>query len=214
MYKNVIKRILDFLLALIGLILSSPFQLIACLLILIIDKMNPFFKQERVGKKEKAFYIYTIQTMTKDKNGVNQVTKLGKVLRATSIDELPQLINILKGDMSFIGPRPWIREYTKHFNDKQKRRHDVLPGISGWAQVNGRNDITIQDKIRSDLYYVDNISFILDLKILFKTIAIVFKKTGASISEKGIEEEIEELKKNNEIAMDTELDPEDRVVNI
>lgn len=214
MYKNVIKRVLDFLLALIGLVLSFPFQFIACLLILIIDRMNPLFKQARVGKKEKVFYIYKMQTMKKDNNGVNQVTKLGKVLRATSIDELPQLLNILKGDMSFIGPRPWIKEYTKHFNKEQKRRHDVLPGISGLAQVNGRNDITIQDKIKSDLYYVDNVSFMLDLKIVFKTIAIVFKKTGASISEKGIEEEIEELKKNNEVVIAEDLDPEDRVVNI
>lgn len=214
MYKKIVKRVLDFLFAFIGLIVSFPFQLIACLLILIIDKMNPFFKQARVGKNEKIFYIYKMQTMKKDKTGENKVTKLGKILRATSIDELPQFLNILKGNMSFIGPRPWIPEYTNYFNAEQKRRYEVLPGISGWAQVNGRNDITIQDKISSDIYYVDNISFLLDLKILFKTIAIVFKKTGASISEKGISEEIEELKKNNKINLSEEFESEDRVVNI
>lgn len=214
MYKKIIKRILDFILAFVGLVVSFPFQLIACLLILIIDRMNPFFKQARVGKNQKVFYIYKMQTMKKDNMGENKVTKFGKFLRATSIDELPQFLNILKGDMSFIGPRPWIQEYTKHFNSYQMRRHEVLPGISGWAQVNGRNDITIQDKIKSDIYYVDNISFLLDLKIIFKTIAIVFKKTGASISEKGISEEIEELKKNNKIKFEEEFETEDSVVNI
>ena len=210
MYKRFFKRMFDFILALMGIIVVLPFELIASLLILIIDRMNPIFKQARVGKGEKVFYIYKLQTMKKDKQGVNQVTKLGKFLRATSIDELPQLLNILKGEMSFIGPRPWIEAYTKYFNKEQKRRHDVLPGISGWAQVNGRNDVTIQDKINLDLWYVDNVSLKTDIKIVFKTIGIVFKKTGASISENGIQDELKELKKN----YDENIDHEESIVNI
>ena len=210
MYKRFFKRMFDFILALMGIIVVLPFELIASLLILIIDRMNPIFKQARVGKGEKVFYIYKLQTMKKDKQGVNQVTKLGKFLRATSIDELPQLLNILKGEMSFIGPRPWIEAYTKYFNKEQKRRHDVLPGISGWAQVNGRNDLTIQDKINLDLWYVDNVSLKTDIKIVFKTIGIVFKKTGASISENGIQDELKELKKN----YDENIDHEESIVNI
>lgn len=210
MYKRFLKRMFDFILALMGTIVVFPFELIASLLILIIDRMNPIFKQARVGKGEKVFYIYKLQTMKKDKQGVNQVTKLGKFLRATSIDELPQLLNILKGEMSFIGPRPWIEAYTKYFNKEQKRRHDVLPGISGWAQVNGRNDLTIQDKINLDLWYVDNVSLKTDIKIVFKTIGIVFKKTGASISENGIQDELKELKKN----YDENIDHEESIVNI
>lgn len=210
MYKRFLKRMFDFILALMGTIVVFPFELIASLLILIIDRMNPIFKQARVGKGEKVFYIYKLQTMKKDKQGVNQVTKLGKFLRATSIDELPQLLNILKGEMSFIGPRPWIEAYTKYFNKEQKRRHDVLPGISGWAQVNGRNDVTIQDKINLDLWYVDNVSLKTDIKIVFKTIGIVFKKTGASISENGIQDELKELKKN----YDENIDHEESIVNI
>lgn len=213
MYKKLVKRVLDFVLALVLFILSFPVVFIAGILILCIDKMKPIFKQRRVGKNQKIFKIYKLQTMKKDKDGVNKVTKFGKFLRATSIDELPQLVNILKGEMSFIGPRPWIESYTKYFTKRQKRRHEVLPGVSGWAQVNGRNDITIKDKINSDLYYVDNVSFLLDLKIVFKTIAIVFKKTGASISEIGISEEIEELKKNKQI-VDPELELEEQVANL
>lgn len=210
MYKRFLKRMFDFILALMGIIVVFPFELIASLLILIIDRMNPIFKQARVGKGQKVFYIYKLQTMKKDKQGVNQVTKLGKFLRATSIDELPQLLNILKGEMSFIGPRPWIEAYTKYFNKEQKRRHDVLPGISGWAQVNGRNDVTIQDKINLDLWYVDNVSLKTDIKIVFKTIGIVFKKTGASISENGIQDELKELKKN----YNENIDTEESIVNI
>lgn len=213
MYKKFFKRFFDFIVSLIMAIIALPFEIIACILILIIDRMCPIFLQPRVGRNEKIFSIYKLQTMKKDKNGINQVTKLGKFLRATSIDELPQLINILKGEMSFIGPRPWVELYTKYFTKEQKRRHEVLPGISGWAQVNGRNEITIQDKINADLWYIDNVSFLTDLKIVFKTIAIVFKKTGASISEKGWQEEINELKKNNKTNINPEVDPEERVMN-
>ena len=213
MYKKFVKRILDFILAFVLFVLTFPIVFVAGILILCVDRMKPVFKQKRVGKDQKIFEIYKLQTMKRDKDGVNQLTKLGKFLRATSIDELPQLVNILKGEMSFIGPRPWIESYTKYFTKRQKRRHEVLPGISGWAQVNGRNDVTIKDKINSDLYYVDNISFLLDLKIVFKTIGIVFKKTGASISEKGISEEIEELKKNKKI-VDPEIDPDEKVMNL
>lgn len=214
MYKKFFKRFFDFVVSLVMAIIALPIEIIACALILIIDRMNPIFKQPRVGKNQKVFYIYKLQTMKKDKDGINQVTKLGKILRATSIDELPQLINILKGEMSFIGPRPWVEVFTKYFTEEQKRRHEVLPGISGWAQVNGRNEITIQDKINADLWYIDNVSFMTDLKIVFKTIAIVFKKTGASISEKGWQEEVKELKKNNKCELDTEIETQDRVMNL
>lgn len=196
MYKKYIKRILDFFIAVIMIILTLPLMFLVGLSILICDKGPVLFKQKRIGKNEKPFYIYKIKSMVKNKDGVNEVTKLGNFLRATSIDELPQLINILKGEMSFIGPRPWIIEYSKYFTKADKRRSEVLPGLSGWAQVQGRNGITIKEKLAADTWYVDNVSLKTDLIILFKTILIVFKKTGASITETGIQDELKELQQN------------------
>ena len=195
MYQKFLKRSIDIIMAFILLVLSSPILLISGIAIKIDSKGKLIFKQKRVGKDGKCFYIYKLRTMAKDKNGENKVTKVGKFLRATSIDELPQFVNIIKGDMSFIGPRPWIEEYSKFFSNEDKRRWNVLPGISGYAQVNGRNGMGIKEKINEDIWYVDNIPFITDLKIFFKTVKIVIKRTGASISETGIQEELKELEK-------------------
>lgn len=193
MYEKVIKRFLDVIMAFVLFIISLPILFVSAIAIKLDSKGKIIFKQKRVGKDGQVFYIYKLRTMSKDKNGVNKVTKVGKFLRITSIDELPQFINIIKGDMSFIGPRPWIESYSKYFTDEDKRRWKVLPGISGYAQVNGRNGMTIKEKIAADIWYVDNISFLTDLKILFKTVNIVIKKDGASISEKGIRDELKEL---------------------
>ncbi len=195
MYKKLFKRLIDFILAIVLLIITSPILLIAVILLRFENKGKIIFKQKRIGKGEKEFYIYKLRTMAIDKeDGINKVTKLGKVLRTTSIDELPQLINILKGEMSFIGPRPWIEKYTRYFNKQDRRRSEVLPGLSGWAQVQGRNDMSIKEKLAADTWYVDHVTFKTDFIIFVKTIAIVFKKTGSSITEKGIEDEINELK--------------------
>lgn len=196
MYKNYIKRILDFLFAFVMMIFTLPLMSIVSICILVFDKGPILFKQKRIGKNEKPFYIYKLRTMAKNEKGVNEITKLGKILRTTSIDELPQLINILKGEMSFIGPRPWIVEYGKYFTKEDRRRSEVLPGLSGFAQVQGRNGITIKEKLVADTWYVDNISFKTDMVIFLKTIAIVFKKTGASITETQIQDELKELQQN------------------
>lgn len=206
MYKNVIKRISDFILALILLIIAAIPMLIVAMCIKIEDKGPIIYKSKRVGKNCKIFNVYKFRSMKVNRQELHSnlsheqmVTKVGKVIRKTSLDELPQLINILKGEMSFIGPRPWIPEYYDWFTDEQKRRSNVLPGISGLAQVKGRNGISIFKKIEYDLYYVEHISMWLDIKIVFETIVQVFKKTNAEISEQGIKEEISELKEQEKI---------------
>lgn len=184
-----IKAVLDKILALIALILVLPILIIASVLIYIKMKRPIFFIQPRVGKNEKIFKIIKFRTMSeqKDKNGEllsdeQRLGKLGSLLRAYSIDELPQLINILKGDMSFIGPRPLLVEYLPLYSSKQKKRHNVLSGITGLAQVNGRNAISWSDRFDYDVHYVENISFALDVKIFFKTIYKIFHKEGISSS--------------------------------
>ena len=197
---HIIKRILDFILALILLIIFIIPMMIAAICIKIEDKGPVLFKQKRIGKDEKPFYIYKFRTMAEKRRDnmthEEMVTKVGKILRKTSIDELPQLLNILKGEMSFIGPRPWIPEYYEWFTDEQKRRMDVLPGISGLAQVKGRNGISIFKKIEYDIEYEENISFLLDLKIMCWTLLTVLSKSNTDISEKQIKEEIRQLKEN------------------
>lgn len=212
MYEKVIKRFLDVIMAFVLFIISLPILFVSAIAIKLDSKGKIIFKQKRVGKDGQVFYIYKLRTMSKDKNGVNKVTKVGKFLRITSIDELPQFINIIKGDMSFIGPRPWIESYSKYFTDEDKRRWEVLPGISGYAQVNGRNGMTIKEKIAADIWYVDNISFLTDLKILFKTVNIVIKKDGASISEKGIRDELKELEQMYNDRMNTDSELQERSV--
>ena len=190
MYKNYIKRILDFILSFSLLLLFSPVIVIVGIVLSIQNQGTPFFVQERPGKNERKFKIIKFKTMTddKDKRGEllpdnERLTKLGSFIRKVSIDELPQLINVLMGDMSLVGPRPLLFKYLPLYSKEQKQRHTVKPGITGWAQVNGRNTISWTKKFELDIYYVNNISFLLDLKILWMTIAKVIKKEGVNQSD-------------------------------
>lgn len=183
------KRLFDFSLASILLLLFSPLFIVTILLILIKIGKPVFFLQSRPGYKEKLFTIYKFRTMSdeRDENGEllpdeQRLKGVGKFIRSTSLDELPQLINVLKGEMSFVGPRPLLIEYLSLYNDEQKRRHDVLPGITGWAQVNGRNAISWEEKFRYDVWYVDHQSFWLDMKILWLTFLKVLKRNDINSS--------------------------------
>lgn len=187
MYRLFIKRLLDFVLSLIALIFLSPVILIVALLVKIKLGSPVLFKQERPGKNEKIFKMYKFRTMTdeKDEDGNLlpddvRLTKFGKVLRSTSLDELPELFNILKGDMSIVGPRPLLVKYLPLYNEYQKHRHDVRPGFTGWAQCNGRNALSWEEKFDLDVYYTKHVSFLLDLRIIFKTIKIVLFREGIS----------------------------------
>lgn len=185
MYAKYIKRILDFILSLLGLIILSPVFLIVAVLVRIKLGSPIIFKQERPGKDEKIFTLYKFRTMTdtKDKNGnllpdEVRLTKFGKMLRSTSLDELPELWNIVKGDMAIVGPRPLLVRYLPLYNDIQKHRHDVRPGFTGYAQVNGRNSITWEEKFDLDIYYINHITFVQDIKIIFKTLKVVVIREG------------------------------------
>lgn len=187
MIYKYIKRILDIISSLLAIIILSP--LLAVTAVLVKTKLGSpvLFRQERPGKDEKIFTLMKFRTMTdeRDENGELlpdevRLTKFGKFLRSTSIDELPELFNILKGDMSVIGPRPLLVEYIPRYNEHQHRRHEVRPGLSGWAQVNGRNSISWEEKFDLDVEYVDNYSFAMDVKILFMTVLNVLKKEGIS----------------------------------
>lgn len=187
MIYKYIKRILDIISSLLAIIILSP--LLAVTAVLVKTKLGSpvLFRQERPGKNEKIFTLMKFRTMTdeRDENGELlpdevRLTKFGKFLRSTSIDELPELFNILKGDMSVIGPRPLLVEYIPRYNEHQHRRHEVRPGLSGWAQVNGRNTVSWEDKFDMDVYYVDNYSFAMDVKILFMTVLNVLKREGIS----------------------------------
>jgi len=187
MYKKIIKPLFDKLLALILIIIFSPIMIITAILIYLKMGRPIVFTQDRPGYKGKIFKIYKFRTMTNetDKNGnllpdENRLKGIGKVIRSLSLDELPQLFNVLKGDMSFVGPRPLLVEYLELYNEEQKKRHDVLPGITGWAQVNGRNAISWEQKFKYDVEYVKKQSFLFDLKILFLTALKVFKREGIS----------------------------------
>lgn len=187
MIYKYIKRILDIISSLLAIIILSP--LLAVTAVLVKTKLGSpvLFRQKRPGKDEKIFTLMKFRTMTdeRDENGELlpdevRLTKFGKFLRSTSIDELPELFNILKGDMSVIGPRPLLVEYIPRYNEHQHRRHEVRPGLSGWAQVNGRNTVSWEDKFDMDVYYVDNYSFAMDVKILFITVLNVLKREGIS----------------------------------
>ncbi|MCU0351099.1 MAG: sugar transferase [Flavobacterium sp.] len=187
MYKNYLKRIFDFTVALFALLLFLPIFVLVTIGLFIANDGKPFFFQIRPGKNEKLFQIIKFKTMNdkKDSNGellsdAERLTKLGRFVRKTSLDEIPQLLNVLKGDMSLIGPRPLLTEYLPLYNEVQKKRHDVRPGITGWAQVNGRNAISWAQKFEFDVWYVKNCTFVLDLKILFLTIKKVFISEGIS----------------------------------
>jgi len=183
MYRVFIKRLIDFTAALLGLIILFPLLLIVIIILYIQNNGKPFFLQERPGINQKPFYIIKLKSMTDatDNNGNLlpdnlRITATGNFIRKTSVDELPQLINVLKGDMSLVGPRPLLFKYIPLFNQEQLRRHEVKPGITGWAQVNGRNSISWTDKFKLDVYYVNNISLLLDIKILWLTLVKVIKR--------------------------------------
>ena len=185
MYKRVVKPIADFLAALIGLVILSPLFIVITILLLIANNGKPFFSQLRPGKNGVIFKIVKFKTMNdkKDTNGKllsdeQRLTMVGSFVRKTSLDEIPQLINVLLGDMSLVGPRPLLTNYLHLYTDFQNRRHEVKPGITGWAQVNGRNAISWEKKFEYDVWYVDHISFILDLKILLRTMLKVLKSDG------------------------------------
>jgi undecaprenyl phosphate N,N'-diacetylbacillosamine 1-phosphate transferase len=185
MYSKLVKPLGDFIFALLVLLLLSPVFLLVAIFLAISNQDKPFFFQLRPGKKGEIFKIIKFKTMNdkKDQHGnllpdAVRLTAAGKFVRKTSLDELPQLLNVLKGDMSLVGPRPLLPQYLKLYSPEQARRHDVKPGITGWAQVNGRNAISWQQKFILDVWYVDHLSFVLDVKIIFKTIKKVFISEG------------------------------------
>lgn len=210
MYKHYIKRIFDVIFAIILLALTSPILIVT---IIAIKFENPrasvFFKQKRPGKNARIFTVYKFRTMRVEthNNGktltdMERITSIGRILRKTSIDELPQLINILRGEMGFIGPRPLLVQYLEFYTPEQMRRHEVTPGISGWAQVNGRNTIDWEEKFQLDVWYVDNQSFLLDLKILFMTVYNVVNRKDINNSQGDtmplyVGSKTQEIKSNN-----------------
>lgn len=183
MYQHFFKRLIDFTLALLAIICLSPLLLIIIILLYFANEgAGVFFLQERPGYKGKIFKVIKFKTMNEKKGedgkllpDLLRITKVGKFVRATSLDELPQLFNVLKGDMALLGPRPLLKQYLPLYTPEQMRRHDVRPGISGWAQVNGRNNLTWGEKFKLDVWYVDHISFVLDVKIIFMTLMKVVK---------------------------------------
>lgn len=190
MYKSFFKKAFDFLAALFGLLVLSPIFVLVTIVLYFANSGKPFFFQLRPGLNEKIFKIIKFKTMNdnKDSNGnllpdAERLTPIGAFVRKTSLDEIPQLINVLKGDMSLIGPRPLLPEYLSLYNEQQKRRHEVLPGITGWAQVNGRNAISWKMKFEFDIEYVDDLSFKMDCLILFLTIKKVLKSEGVNLND-------------------------------
>ena len=187
MYAKCLKRVMDFSLSLLALIVLSPVLLVLTVLGAIKMKGNPFFTQLRPGKNEKIFKLIKFRSMTCEKDAEGnllpdeqRLTKYGKFLRSTSLDELPELINILKGDMSIVGPRPLLVQYLPLYNEEQRHRHDVRPGLTGYAQVHGRNAVTWEEKFRMDVEYVENITFLKDVKIILDTVKAVLKRDGIS----------------------------------
>lgn len=190
MYKKLVKPASDVLFALVGLLLLSPLLLAITFLLFLSNKGKPFFYQKRPGKNGKIFTLVKFKTMNDkhDSDGnllpdVDRITTIGAFIRNNSLDELLQLVNVITGDMSLIGPRPLLISYLPLYSDEQRRRHEVKPGITGWAQVNGRNAISWEEKFKLDVWYVDHVSFSLDCKIILKTIKKVFYKEGIAASE-------------------------------
>ncbi|HEX9980727.1 MAG TPA: sugar transferase [Flavobacterium sp.] len=207
MYKNYLKRIFDFMVALAGLTILSPLFIIVTVILYFANQGKPFFYQMRPGKNARTFKIVKFKTMNdrKDAEGnllpdTERLTAAGSFIRKTSLDEIPQLINVLKGEMSLIGPRPLLIQYLSLYNDFENRRHEVRPGITGWAQVNGRNSIDWTTKFALDVYYVDHVSFLLDVKILFMTARKVFSSKDISIIPvKKLVDEKREIRENESI---------------
>lgn len=190
MYLKIIKPLFDFIFALIGLLILSPLFAIITLILFFTNNGKPFYFDRRPGLNEKIFFVIKFKTMNdkKDKNGVllpdmERTTKIGKWIRKSSLDEIPQLLNVLIGQMSLIGPRPLWPSYLQFYSEEQKRRHAIKPGITGWAQINGRNSISWKQKFEYDVYYVDRVSFLFDLKIFFLTIKKVLFPEGINASE-------------------------------
>jgi lipopolysaccharide/colanic/teichoic acid biosynthesis glycosyltransferase len=187
LYRSYLKRIVDFLVSLVAFCALLPFFLIITALLFVANQGSPFFVQARPGKDGRIFRLVKFKTMNdrKDESGsllpdAERLTGIGKFIRKTSLDEIPQLINVIKGEMSLIGPRPLLVEYLPLYNEKQKRRHEVRPGITGWAQINGRNAISWEQKFELDVWYVDNLRMSLDCKIVLLTVLKVFKSEGIS----------------------------------
>lgn len=187
MYAKYIKRVLDFVLSLMALIVLSPLLVILIILGAVFMRGNPFFTQARPGKNEKIFKLIKFRTMDnrKDKDGKLlpddvRLNKYGRILRSTSLDELPELINILIGDMSIVGPRPLLVKYLPRYNEEQRHRHDVRPGLTGYAQAHGRNAVAWEEKFKMDVWYTRNISFITDVKVIIDTVKVVLKRDGIS----------------------------------
>lgn len=202
MYQKYIKRGLDFILSLIASIILSPVMLIVAVLVRVKLGSPVLFKQQRPGKNEKIFNMYKFRTMTdeRDENGELlpdevRLTKFGKTLRSTSLDELPELFNIVKGDMSIVGPRPLLVRYLPLYNERQKHRHDVRPGFTGLAQVNGRNSISWEEKFEWDVKYVEHVTFLEDCRIMLKTVGVVLKRDGISSGSSATMEEFKGSKK-------------------
>lgn len=192
MYRRFLKRPLDFILSLIAIVILGPLLIVLSIIGAIAMKGSPFFKQPRPGKDEKIFNLIKFRTMSnaKDKTGkllpdAARLNSYGKFLRAASLDELPELFNILVGNMSIIGPRPLMVRYLPYYTEEEHRRHTVRPGLTGYAQVHGRNALSWDDRFKLDLQYVDHITFLMDLKIIFDTIKIVFKREGINMEDLG-----------------------------
>lgn len=190
MYKNYFKRVVDFTMALVALICLSPIFIIITIGLFFANQGHPFFLQSRPGKRERIFTIVKFKTMNDKKDDAGnllsdaeRLTKIGAFVRKTSLDEIPQLLNVIKGDMSLIGPRPLLTSYLPLYNEFQKRRHDVRPGITGWAQINGRNAISWKEKFELDVFYVENVSFLLDLKIILTTVMNVIQSKDINQAE-------------------------------
>ncbi len=189
MYKHFFKRVFDFCASLLALVCLSPFLIVITIWLKIANKgAGAFFFQPRPGKNEKIFKVIKFKSMTDERDAdgkllpdAQRLTKVGRFVRSTSIDELPQLLNVLKGDMSFIGPRPLLIEYLPYYTEREKLRHTVRPGISGWAQVHGRNTVKWDDRLEYDAYYAEHISFLLDMRIFFMTVVNVLKRKDVSV---------------------------------
>lgn len=204
MYKKYFKRLIDFTIAFLGLLILSPIFIIVTIGLYFVNQGKPFFFQKRPGLNEKIFSIIKFKTMNdqKDANGnllsdAERLTTIGAFVRKTSLDELPQLINILKGDMSLIGPRPLLEKYLPYYNEKERLRHSIKPGITGWAQLQGRNTARWDNRLAFDVEYVQKISFLFDLKIFFLTISKVIKSEDIIIDPRSIMQDLDEERNNN-----------------
>lgn len=204
MYKHFFKRLIDFILSLIALIVLSPILLIVAILVRTKLGSPVIFKQERPGLNEKIFTLYKFRTMTdaKDEQGnllpdEIRLTKFGKLLRSTSLDELPELFNILKGDMAIVGPRPLMTRYLPYYTEEERARHSIRPGMTGYAQVKGRNSLTWDEKFKYDLYYVNHVTFLVDIKVILDTIKIVIKHEGISLGDLGNLDDYRDIQPRN-----------------